>query len=375
MRVGLDGSPLSDLLTGIGHYTFELGRALAVNYPADQFQLISPKPFSARIVEQSERDRLPNLEFINLKSANVRGRWWSFDLPRYLKRADLDLFHGTNYEIPLWRRRHTVVTVHDLSSLLYPKLHRKPLARRMRVRLPLAVKIARAVITPTEAVRHELCSHLKVKPKKVTAIHEAPRECFRPVSPEESLGARTQFGVEDDFLLFVGTLEPRKNLLTLLKAFVEVLRDARFRPQLIVAGGEGWLMDDTFAFAHAAGIADRVKLIGYVNDDELRALYSSCRAFIYPSLYEGFGLPPLEAMACGAPVIASRIGALAETIGDAAMLIDPLDVPSLAAAITDVCENENQRKKLIAAGPPHAAKFSWDKAARLTYEVYRQALG
>jgi len=372
MRVGLDGSPLSDLLTGIGHYTFELGRALAVNYPSDQFQLISPKPFHPQIVEQIERDRLPNLEFVKPESSTIRGRWWSFDLPRYLKRAGLDLFHGTNYEIPLWRRRHTVVTVHDLSSLLHPELHRKPLARRMRLRLPLAAKMAKAVITPTEAVKRELCSHLNVKPEKVTAIHEAPRECFRPMSPDESFGTRTRLGVEDDFLLFVGTLEPRKNLLTLLKAIAEVLRDTRFRPQLIIAGGEGWLMEETFRFVRAAGIADRVRLIGYVNDDALRALYSSCRAFVYPSLYEGFGLPPLEAMACGAPVIASRIAALAETIGDAAMLVDPLDVHSLAVAITDVCENEKQRERLIAAGPAHAAKFSWEKAARLTYEVYRE---
>ena len=375
MRVGLDGSPLSDLLTGIGHYTFELGRALAVNYPSDQFELISPKPFSPQIVEQSKRDSLPNLEFINPKSSNIRGRWWSFDLPRYLKRAGLDLFHGTNYEIPLWRRRHTVVTVHDLSSLLYPKLHRKPLARRMRLRLPLAVRMARAVITPTEAVKRELCSHLNVKTKKVTAIHEAPRQNFRFMSPDESLGIRTRLSVEDDFLLFVGTLEPRKNLLTLLKAFAEVLRDTRFRPQLIVAGGEGWLMEETFAFVRGAGIADRVRLIGYVNDDELRALYSSCRAFIYPSLYEGFGLPPLEAMACGAPVIASRIAALAETIGDAARLVDPLDVQALRAAIADICENEKRRKKMIASGPAHAAKFSWEKAARSTHEVYRQVVG
>src|SRR5256885_1775576 len=222
MRVGIDGSPLSDLLTGIGHYTFELGRALAVNYPADQFQLISPKPFSSQIAEQSERDRLPNLEFVNPKSANVRGRWWSFDLPRYLKRAGLDLFHGTNYEIPLWRRRRTLVTVHDLSSLLYPQLHRKPLARRMRLRLPLAVKLAKAIITPTEAVRRELCSHLNVKPERVTAIHEAPRESFHPMSPDESFVARTRLGVESDFLLFVGTLEPRKNLLMLLKAFAQL---------------------------------------------------------------------------------------------------------------------------------------------------------
>src|SRR5256885_11742754 len=362
MRIGLDGSSLGDRLTGVGHYTFELARALALDNPADQFELISPKPFHPQIVERGADNRLPNLQLINPESSTRRGRWWAIDLPRYLKRAGLDLFHGTNYEIPLWRRRRTLVTVHDLSSLLYPQLHRKPLARRMRLRLPLAVKLAKAIITPTEAVRRELCSHLNVKPEKVTAIHEAPRESFRPMSPDESLGTRTRLGVEDDFLLFVGTLEPRKNLLTLLKAFSEVLRDHHFRPQLIVAGGEGWLMEETFAFVRAAGIADRVRLIGYLNDDELRALYSSCRAFIYPSLYEGFGLPPLEAMACGAPVIASRIAALEETIGDAAILVDPLDADSLAAAIIDVCENEEQRKKLIAAGTVHAARFSWEKA-------------
>ena len=244
----------------------------------------------------------------------------------------------------------------------------------MRLRLPLVVKMAKAIITPTEAVRRELYSHLKVKPKKVTAIHEAPRESFRPMSLDESFSTRARLGVEDGFLLFVGTLEPRKNLLTLLKAFAHVLRDTRLRSQLVVAGGEGWLMEETFSFVSAAGIGDRVRLIGYVNDDELRALYSSCRAFIYPSLYEGFGLPPLEALACGAPVIASRIAALEETIGDAPMLVDPLDVHSLVAAITDVFENEKQRKKLIAAGPAHAARFSWEKAAQSTYEVYQNVL-
>ena len=374
MRIGLDGSSLGDRLTGVGHYTFELARALAINYPSDQFELISPKPFHPQIVEQSAADRLPNLQFINPEASTRRGRWWSIDLPRYLRRAGLDLFHGTNYEIPLWRRRRTVVTVHDLSSLLYPQLHRQPLARRMRLRLPLVVKMARAIITPTEAVKCELYSHLKVKPEKVIAIPEAPRDSFRPLSLDESFGTRARLGVEDDFLLFVGTLEPRKNLLTLLKAFAQVLRDARFGAQLVVAGGEGWLMEETFSFVSVAGIGDRVKLIGYVNDDELRALYSSCRAFIYPSLYEGFGLPPLEAMACGAPVIASRIAALEETIGDAAMLVDPLDADSLAAAIIDVCENEEQQKKLIAAGISHAARFSWGKTAQSTYDVYRSVL-
>ncbi|MFN2579121.1 MAG: glycosyltransferase, partial [Pyrinomonadaceae bacterium] len=153
MRVGLDGSPLCNSLTGVGQYTFELARALAASYTADEFQLISPKPFNPQIVAQSERNRLPNLEFVNPESSTMRGRWWSIDLPRYLRRSHFDLFHGTNYEIPLWRRVPTVVTVHDLSSVLYPHLHRRALARRMRLHLPLAVKLATSIITPTEVVK------------------------------------------------------------------------------------------------------------------------------------------------------------------------------------------------------------------------------
>src|SRR5580765_6132629 len=181
MRVGLDGYPLCEPLTGVGHYTFELARALARNFPSDHFELIAPFDFHPSVSAHVEAEQIPNLNLVSLGVKSVRGRWWSFYLPRYLKRSGLDLFHGTNYELPLWNRRRTVLTVHDLSSLLYPELHRRQLARRMRLRLPWAVKLAKAVITPTEVVKRELCSRLKVKPAKVTAIHEAPRESFRPV--------------------------------------------------------------------------------------------------------------------------------------------------------------------------------------------------
>jgi glycosyltransferase involved in cell wall biosynthesis len=374
MRVGLDGYPLCEPLTGVGHYTVELARALARNYPDSQFELIAPFQFDASVLPQTQRDNLPNLKLVNLGLSSVRGRWWSLHLPRYIKQAGLDLFHGTNYELPLWNRRRSVVTVHDLSSLRYPELHRKQLARRMRLRLPLAVKLAKAVITPTAAVKQELCGHLKVKPAKVTAIHEAPRESFHPVAREESARARKRLGIEADFLLFVGTLEPRKNLVTLLKAYAQVLRETPLRPQLVVTGGEGWLMDETFSLMRDENIHERLCLTGYLNDDDLGALYSSCRAFIYPSLYEGFGLPPLEAMACGAPVIASRVQALAETLADAAVLVDPLDVESLAQAIAALLADERHRAELIEQGRARAAHFSWTRTAELTYEVYRQCL-
>ena len=184
--------------------------------------MIAPFAFNPAVIAQLERQRIPNLLLTNLGVKNVRGRWWSFYLPRYLKRAAIDLFHGTNYELPLWRARRTVVTIHDLSSLLYPELHRRQLARRMRLRLPLAVKRAKAVITPTEAVKRELCSRINIKSTKVTAIHEAPRAVFLPASRDESSSVRQRLEIEDEFLLFVGTLEPRKNLLTLLRAFAQI---------------------------------------------------------------------------------------------------------------------------------------------------------
>lgn len=371
MRIGLDGYPLTEPRTGVGHYTFELARALAVAYPLDQFELISPKPFDESVVA---RERVANLSFIKGKSSSIRGHWWSVGLPLYAKRAGLDLFHGTNFELPLWSRRRTVLTIHDLSALRYPELHRPRLARRARVRLPLAAKLARAIITPTEAVKQEVCSQFRLKAEKVTAIHEAPRSVFQPLPLDETFEIRRRLEIEDDFLLFVGTLEPRKNLLTLLKAFDQILRHTSWLPQLVVAGGAGWLMDETFSFMKESGINEHLRLVGYLDDLDLRALYSSCKAFIYPSLYEGFGLPPLEAMACGAPVVATRIPALQETLGDAAILIEPVDVDGLARAIIDILANQERRNDLISLGLRQAARFSWENAAKQTYEVYQKVL-
>ena len=374
MRIGLDGYPLSEPLTGIGHYTLELARSLARNFPRDEFELVSPKPFNPAVSGGIQRESIPNLRLIQAKSSSLRGHWWSVGLPMYARRARFDLFHGTNFEVPLWKRRRTVLTIHDLSTLLCPETHRASAVRRARLRLPIAAKIADAIITPTEAVRQEVCERLKVKPGKVTAIHEAPRRSFSPMTKEETIATRKRLQVEDEFLLFVGTLEPRKNLLTTLRAFEEVITRTSVRPQLVIAGGEGWLIDETVSFINSASLKDRILLTGYLNDEDLRALYSSCRAFVYPSLYEGFGLPPLEAMACGAPVIASHIAALQETLGDAAILIEPLDVQTLSRTIIEVLKDERRRAAMGEAGIKHAGKFSWDKAAMLTHELYTKVL-
>src|ERR1700738_3206900 len=291
MRVGLDGYPLSEPRTGVGHYTLELARALALVAPSDRFELIAPAPFEPAAKLEIDRANLPNLHTTSLKASSVRGHWWSLGLPLYARKAAFDVFHGTNFEVPLWKKSRTVVTIHDLSALLHPEKHRSRMVRRARFRLPLVVRIANMIVTPTESIRREVCKHLGVKANKVVAIPLAARARFQPMQRTQTVETRKRLGVEDDFLLFVGTLEPRKNLLTLLKAFEQIVRHSPLRPQLVIAGGEGWLMDDLFAFIKKAAISDRLCLTGYLNDDELCALYSSCQAFIYPSVYEGFGLP------------------------------------------------------------------------------------
>jgi len=373
MRVGLDGYPLAEPRTGVGHYTLELARALALIAPSDRFELVSPAPFSSSALEEINQANLSNLRAVHLKTSRIRGHWWAVGLPLYVTKARFDLFHGTNFEVPFWNRR-SVVTIHDLSALLHREKHRDSLARRARLRLPIVAKLARKIITPTESVKREVCEHLRVKANKVIAIPSAARQSFRPVPSEQTVETRKRLAIEDDFLLFVGTLEPRKNLLTLLKAFDQIVRQTSLRPQLVIAGGEGWLMDETFLFIKDSGIGDRLRLTGYLGDDELRALYSACRIFIYPSLYEGFGLPPLEAMACGAPVIAGRVPALREVLGNAARLVDPLSVEALAGSIVDLIENDEERRRLASSGPQHAARFSWEQTARLTLNVYRDVM-
>jgi glycosyltransferase involved in cell wall biosynthesis len=213
---------------------------------------------------------------------------------------------------------------------------------------------------------------LKVKPERVVVTPEAPRKIFRPLAASETSAVRQRLGIRQDFILSVGTIEPRKNLLTLVRAFDRILRTTSLTPQLVIAGGKGWLMEDFYSFIRSSGTGENIRLIGYTSDYDLRALYSSCRVCVYPSLYEGFGLPPLEAMACGAPLITSQIPAITETVGNSAVLVDPLNVEEIASSIVKLWSDPSERNRLSQAGIDRAARFTWEQTAKLTFEVYRE---
>ena len=368
MRIGLDGLSLTQLKTGVGVYTFELARALATHAPNDEFQLISPKPF---YLAGSADSMPPNLSLAHSKPNLLGRRWWSLGMPSYLRRNSIALFHGTNFEVPLRGDCPSVVTIHDLSLLLHSSTHKTRAVLRGRLRLPQMARRATLVITDSEPVRSEVCEHLGLAPEKVIAIPLAPQPEFTPMPPQFTADARKRWGVEDEFVLYAGTVEPRKNLITLLRAFEEVLRTTSLRPQLVIAGKLGWKENDALVDMEQSRFKDRIKITGYVTDADLCALYSSCRVFVYPSIYEGFGLPPLEAMACGAPVIASAVPSVTS---DAARVIDPKDVQGLARNIVELFTDAKARESLSAAGREHAAKFSWAQTAMLTREVYQEAL-
>jgi glycosyltransferase involved in cell wall biosynthesis len=374
MRIGIDGIPLATPKTGIGHYTFELARSLARLVPDDECQLIAPVPLD--LGTHAHGNGLPaNLRTVYAPVNALRRRWWTIGLPLYIRRNALSLFHGTNYNLPLWQRCPTVVTIHDLSLLLHSDTHQEHLVRRARTRLPTMTRVATRIITDSESVKREICTHLGARPEKVTAVPLASRRAFRPMDESEARAVRRRLGVEDSFILFVGTVEPRKNLISLVRAFDELLRETALRPQLVIAGPKGWLTESLFANVEWSTRTDRILFTGYVSDEDLRGLYSSCRVSVYPSVYEGFGLPPLEAMACGAPVITSRIPVIMETVGTSARLIDPNDVRELTSALVELLTDADARAHMSAVGLQRAAEFTWERTAQMTLEVYREALG
>jgi glycosyltransferase involved in cell wall biosynthesis len=364
--------PLAQPRTGVGTYTFELARALAAAAPQDEFELISPRPFEETVSGDAPADPTPaNLQLIYSRPNLLQRRWWTVGLPSYIRRKPLALFHGTNYEVPLRTQCPAVLTIHDLSLLLHSNTHGARAVRRARLLMPVMARKAKLIITPSELVRNEVCEHLKIQPEKVFATPLAPRSSLKPMTPAETLAARKRLEIEDQFLLFVGTIEPRKNLSTLLQALEEVVRTTDLRPQLVIAGKVGWKSEELLSLLRRSPVRERIKLAGFLSDEDLRALYSSCRAFIYPSIYEGFGLPPLEAMACGAPVIASRVPSIKESV---ARIIPATDSKELARNMIQLLRDEQARQSLSIRGLEYAQEFSWQRTAALTREVYAQAL-
>lgn len=226
------------------------------------------------------------------------------------------------------------------------------------------------IIAPSEATRREIIEILRINPDRIRVISEAARTNMQPQTAETIAAVKAKYGILGDYVLYTGTIEPRKNLLRLIRAYEEVLKGAESKPQLVVCGGRGWKDQEVFELIGELKLQQQVKFTGYVPDSDLPALYSGAMVFAYPSLYEGFGLPPLEAMACGAPVLTSATSSLPEVVGEAGIKVDPTDVHAIARELGRMIADQSLRLQLGQKGLERSRLFSWERAANETQSVY-----
>ncbi|MDI6827157.1 MAG: glycosyltransferase family 1 protein [Armatimonadota bacterium] len=300
----------------------------------------------------------------------LRISWEQTILPLLIKKLGLDIIHSPAYVLPTACPCKSVVTVLDLSFIRFAQYF--PLFQwcYLNYFTRRSVRKADAVITISEHSKQEIIKLLHVPENKVFVTHLGVNPSFRPVSAAEKARVCEQYGIIENTVLFVGTLEPRKNILSLIAAFDIVHKAFNQRCSLILVGGKGWFYQELFEFTRQLGIGDSVRFLGYVPMEDLPALYGASAVFVYPSFYEGFGLPPLEAMACGTPVITSNTSSLPEVVGDAGIMVDPHDVEALANAILQVLGDSDLRQEMSARGIERAKLFSWQETARRTLNVY-----
>jgi glycosyltransferase involved in cell wall biosynthesis len=300
----------------------------------------------------------------------VRILWEQVLQPRAASRAGVDLLHGPAFVGPLTSDCPFVITVHDLSFLFYPQGFR-PLNRiYLQFLTQLSARRARRVIAVSHSTKRDLVQHYGLPPDKVDVIHNGVDASFRPLPTDQVAEFRSRSRLPGRFVLFVGTLEPRKNVAGLIEAYARLPKE---RPPLLLVGGKGWLYDDIFARVEALNLSDEVHFVGYVPAEDLPFWYNAAELFVYPSLYEGFGLPPLEAMACGTAVITSTASSLPEVVGEAGLLVDPAEPAALARAMEQVLSDRELRETVRAAGRVRAQGFSWERTARCTVDSYRRA--
>ncbi|MFO7538610.1 MAG: glycosyltransferase family 1 protein [Chloroflexota bacterium] len=367
MRIGFDGTPLQYIRSGVGIYAEQLLRHLPLARPEWEYLLYTNKPFTV--------NGIPGVRPVAGYFPRSRWVWMQFKLPQIIPHSDVDLCHFMNNSAPLRSISPYVITIHDASLFLYRQYHPWSRLVALRLLLPEVARRSQAVITISQASRQDLIRMLRLPPEKVHLVHIAASRDFRPLCDKEKrLRLQQKYHLPSKFVLYVGTIEPRKNLLRLIAAFARIQAD---HPDchLVLVGPEGWMMNGALEKKTiAANLSGKVHYLGFVAQADLPGIYSLATLFAFPSLYEGFGLPLLEAMACGTPVLTSNCSAMPEVSGTAAYLVDPNSVDSIANGLSCLLNSPAQREWYREQGLVRVQQFSWERTARETAAVYEQIL-
>jgi glycosyltransferase involved in cell wall biosynthesis len=374
MRIGIDFTPAISQSAGIARYTRDLVTALARLDTPDRFTLFS--------AERPTKDRgipdAPNFDtrIVPLGNRNATILWQRLraPLPIELLAGNMRVFHGPDFILPPTLRARRVVTIHDLAFVTNPECAVPSLVSYLNAVVPRAVRAADRVIAVSRNTADDLAERLGVPRDKIDVIHLGISPAFTPQVDAAAVAAlRSKYALERPFVLAVGTIEPRKNYELLIRAFAAARRDPAGPQRLVIAGKPGWLYEGVYNAVEELGLRESVTFLDYLPEGELPTLYHAAAAVAMPSIYEGFGIPVVEAMASGTPVVCSTGGSLPEVAGEAALLVPPTDESALAQALVQIVNDDALRATLRARGLERATLFNWDAAARAHLAVYHAA--
>lgn len=373
MRIVIDYTPAVHQGAGIGRHTRGLVHALAPLVAGHAVTLlVFGAPRAGRV------DAPPGLA---VRTVPLSNRWltvgWhrlGLPLPAETLCGATDLYHASDFVLPPLRQARGLLTVHDLSFLTVPDCADAGLRAYLTRVVPRSVARARHILADSESTRRDLVALLGVAPEQITVVYPGVEARFQPQQEPAALHqVRQRYGLGDQpFVLGVGTLEPRKNWPALIRAWTLMRQESKLPHRLVIAGGPGWLAEGIFQAAQASPLAHDILFTGFVEDADLPALYAAAELFAFPSRYEGFGIPVIEAMACGTPVVCADNSSLVEAAGDAARLVAANDEQGLAAALQRLIEDSALRGRMTRAGLAHASRFTWPAAAATLWRSYQQ---
>jgi glycosyltransferase involved in cell wall biosynthesis len=376
MRVAINCQILAVNRLGVGRYTENLVKALTNIDEENQYLLLA----SSRI-DSASFPRKSNLEILTTKvpivGTKTRILWEQFCLPFSLLGRGIDLVHFPDLSLPVlpFLRCPYVVTIHDLTHYAFREAYTPGKVLYKRCTTLVAVRGASRIIAVSESTKQDIVETFAVPGWKIAAVYSGLTEMFKPITNKEQLEkTRTKFHLPSRYILHVGSIDPRKNLVTLLKAYANLAREANLPHELIVVGSKEYNYGPVFDAVQSLDLADRVVFLDFVSNEDLVNIYNMAELFVFPSIHEGFGFPPLEAMACDVPVITSNTSSLPEIVGDAALLVDPYDTQGLAETMHRVLTDDGLRSEMVQRGHRRVKLFSWRRAAEETLKVYKEAI-
>lgn len=368
MKIGIDARPLVGNKSGIGHYLEEILLVFAREHGEHEYYLFAHDDFAMPAAMQG------------MKKVVVRGRfgtfWLQYALPYLMKKHEIELFWGPNYAIPLINPTgaRMVMTIHDMVSYLFAETLPARTVAHNRWGLPLYLRQTDRVITVSESSKRDIVRFLDVSPSEIDVTLLGVNQAFFP-NGDDGVARLSRYGIDFPYILCVGTIEPRKNLASVIEAYARLLVEGTTEHRLVIVGAKGWKYGPVYELLQSReDLRERVIFPGYVSDEDLPAMYQGASLMVYPSLYEGFGLPPLEAMAAGTPVITSNVSSLPEVVGEAGLMVNPYSLDELTAAMRRVLLDKELACELSAAGAARARTLLWEQTARQTMWIFHDVM-